>query len=1097
MEMMRIRNLIPAKLAIALSLLLLLSPLAVAQQGTGTILGTVTDTQGARVPGAKVALKDIDTGIATAVVSNSEGLYQASSLSIGKYQIETSMAGFKTASIGPVTLNVGQNRVVDFSLETGAVSEVVNVTTGVPTVDTTDTTIAWLVSQQQVEDLPLNGRNITQLMLLAPGIQPIPKTSSVASTIVPFGFGSPTRFSVAGGRPQGQLFLLDGTNTAGVWGNGTGVNLAGSSLGVDGIAEFQALTNTYDATFGGNGGVINAALRSGTNSLHGSVYEFNRNSALDARNEFANSNSALPFSRNQFGGTLGGPIVKDSTFFFVNYEGLQQSQTVPIITYVPDANFRNGYLPCYQTFGVTCDPTTNLAFVGVAPGIASYLSSYPAPNGGEIFNGNLPTGTALSNSSLTQPVAEHYGLAKVTRTLSPTDNLNLSYLVDDGSLTVYATPSVLDNDTQRNQYATIEETKTVSPTFLNVAHIAYARSNILVDTVYNPNLNIVPGSGFAGGIIVPGLSNLGGADTSSEVLDRYTLRDQISWVKGRNSIQAGLEAVRHALNVSIPIINGGDVLYTNLTPIGLPIQPNQAFLSNIPFVFEGVPLTADDSRRNVRHNNFSPYFQDKFQFSQNLTFNFGLRYDFESNPIETHGKFYNLVDPYTSPGFTHVPHAFATNITKWNLQPRVGFAWDPFGDRKTSIRGGFGIFDDLPLEMQVVISYLFNPPIYNIETILLPTIPNPFGSGSGGIPTGLPTGPQITAYQSKMNDYIMQYNLTVQRDVTHNMVATFAYVGSKANHLFVGQETNGCLPTGVTPGGLLIRGNTPEYANTCGTVNPNLGSVVARYPVGQSNYNSFQAALDRGVGQWAQFRISYTLSKCLDVGSYYTGNDSIGPNGATAGLQAGSLASNVRNVDYGPCDFDIRNNFTTNAVITLPYKGNRFKSGWQVTGIGTILSGTPFSVYDGYDQANVGAGGAADNAERPDLVPGRSNKATGRRNTAGGIFWFDPTAFTPQPIGVFGNLGRNTLTAPGFKDLDIGLSKNTKITESSVLQLRADAFNILNHSNLGFPNAQLYVGPGDGTNNATGVAGQITSGSAGTGGTGYERQIQLSAKFTF
>ena len=288
-----------AKLAIALSVALLFPTLALSQQTTGTILGTVTDTQGARVPGAKVTLRNLATGLSIDTVSNSQGLYQVATLPIGQYQIETSSNGFKTANVGPVTLNVGQNKIVDFSLETGSVTQVVNVTSGVPTVDTTDTSISWLVGAQQIEDLPLNGRNVTQLILLAPGIQPIPKTTEVVSTLVPIGFGNPTRFSVAGGRPQGQLFLLDGTDTAGVWGNGTGVNLAGSSLGVDGIAEFQALTNTYDATFGGNGGVVNAALRAGTNNLHGSVYEYVRNSALDTRNGFAPTK--LPFTRNSLG----------------------------------------------------------------------------------------------------------------------------------------------------------------------------------------------------------------------------------------------------------------------------------------------------------------------------------------------------------------------------------------------------------------------------------------------------------------------------------------------------------------------------------------------------------------------------------------------------------------------------------------------------------------------------------------------------------------------------------------------------------------------------------------------------------------------------
>jgi hypothetical protein len=270
--------------------------------------------------------------------------------------------------------------------------------------------------------------------------------------------------------------------------------------------------------------------------------------------------------------------------------------------------------------------------------------------------------------------------------------------------------------------------------------------------------------------------------------------------------------------------------------------------------------------------------------------------------------------------------------------------------------------------------------------------------------------------------------------------------------------------------------------------------VVDRYPVGSSNYNSLELSLDRGIGKYAQFRASYTWSKCLDVGSYYTGNDSIGPNGATAGLQSGALASSTSNIDYGPCDYDLRQNFTGNTVIQLPFKGNRFKDGWQITAITTLLTGTPFSVYDGYDVANVGQNGAANDAERPDLVPGKSNNPTGRRAGDGTYYsWFDTSAFTPQPDGIFGDLGRNTLTAPGFKDVDMGIEKATKISEGKVIQLRAEAFNILNHTNFGFPNAQLYNGPGS----TSGTAGLIESGSAGTGGTGYERQIQLSAKFTF
>jgi hypothetical protein len=340
-----------------------------------------------------------------------------------------------------------------------------------------------------------------------------------------------------------------------------------------------------------------------------------------------------------------------------------------------------------------------------------------------------------------------------------------------------------------------------------------------------------------------------------------------------------------------------------------------------------------------------------------------------------------------------------------------------------------------------------------------------------------------------MNDYIMEYNLNVQQQLFSNAVLTVGYIGSKANHLFIGQETNPCVPTSILPDGTIVR----AYANpaACPTVNPALGSVVDRFPVGTSNYNSLQVALDKGVGKYVQFRTAYTYSKCLDYGSYYTGNDSIGPNGQTAGLQAGNLANAHRNVDYGPCDYDLRNNWTSNLVLQLPFSGNRFKDGWQLTAIASVHSGTPYSVFDGIDQANVGQAGAAQHAERPDIV-GTNNNPNSIRKTSVGVFGFDPSVFVLQPSGVFGNLGRNTLTAPGVRDIDLGVSKNTRITENTNVLLRLDVFNVANHTNFGFPNAALFTGVnanGSGVPNPT--AGLITSTST------TSRQLQLSAKFTF
>jgi hypothetical protein len=385
----------------------------------------------------------------------------------------------------------------------------------------------------------------------------------------------------------------------------------------------------------------------------------------------------------------------------------------------------------------------------------------------------------------------------------------------------------------------------------------------------------------------------------------------------------------------------------------------------------------------------------------------------------------------------------------------------------------------MPLEMQVIIAYLFNPPVYNVTEIVFPTIPDPFGSGTT---IGLPGGGQQTQYNPKMNDYIMEYNLNVQHELLPHTVLTLGYVGSRANHLFIGQETNPCLPTQVLPDGTIFR----DPSVPCTPTNPNLSNIVDRFAVGTSNYNSMQVALDRGFGRNIQFRTAYTYSKCLDYGSYYTGNDSIGPNGQTAGLQAGNLANTKRNIDYGPCDFDLRHNWTSNLILQLPFHGSRLKDGWQLSLITSLHSGTPYSVYDGIDQANVGAGGAAANAERPDLVPGASNNPTGIRTALVGgqreVFGFEPSAFQLQTPGFFGNLGRNTLVASGVREIDFSLAKSTKITERTSAQLKLDIFNLANHTNFGFPNASLAAGAAEG---------QITS-TATT-----SRQLQLSAKFIF
>ncbi len=1069
---------IPGIFTLLLSLLVFALP-AHCQLSAGAIQGSVTDKQGAKVSGANVTVADIGTGSTITLVTDARGNYSAPVLPIGKYRIQVTQTGFSSAVAGPIVLTVGQQAVIDFSLAVGAVSETVDVGANVPQVDTTDSSVRFLVGADQVQNLPLNGRNYIQLVLLTPGVQSVPGAGTGGnSTLVAFGFGSPQLFSVAGGRPEGELFLLDGTDTAGVYGAGTGFTLGGTSLGVDAISEFEVLTNTYSAKYGGNGGVVNSVLRSGTNSLHGSAYEFARNSALDARNYFDPAGAgALPFSRNQFGGTLGGPIRKNRTFYFANYEELNQKLTTSLLSVVPDANFRQGILPCGQTLlGCTAQPAQ--VNVGVSPAVAGYLAAFATPNGPE--NGD---GTVTNNNPVNRPLNEHYGVIKVTHNLSASSSLLFSYNIDDGNLGTPLNSSVVDQDSQRDQILTIEEQNVISPTKLNVAHFSFTRARVTVASDYNPALTIVPGSGLNGNLEVNGLSQLGGQDNTAEAVNRYTGRDQFSLIKGRHSLDFGVQVVRHQVNANIPVASGGVVLYSPVPVTATLVLPSyQAFLSNTALAFVGVPASASDSQRNIRHTNLAGYVQDTWKLSTRLTANLGLRYDYETNPVEAHNKLYNLINPLTDTGFTNVPHAFVTNLTKYDFQPRVGFALDVFGNQKTSLRGGYATFADVPLDLNLYIAYAFNPPLYNLTTILFPTLPNPFGGG-GINATGLPGSNTFYSYNSRRNPNVQQYNLNIQQDLSHNLLLTLGYIGSKGSNLFIGQETNACVPTGIAANGYYIRSENPT---TCQVPNPALSNVLTREPIGYSNYNSGIVSVDKTVGKYAQFRTAYTWSKCLDIGSYTSALDAVGPNGGTTGLQVGSLTAPGINHDYGPCDFDVRNNLTTNLILTLPFHGSRWKEGYQLTAIGSVHSGTPFNVYDGFDQANAGASGFANDAERPDLAPGRMpTKRMSRTST--GTFGFDPSAYELQPAGQFGNLGRNTLTAPGIGDLDLGVSKNTRLSEHSSLLIRAEAFNATNHSNLGFPNPQLFLSAS--SQNPT--AGQITSTATDN------RQIQLSGKFIF
>jgi len=1074
-------------IGLTLSLIVFVNANVRAQMGgTAAVSGTVTDGSGALVPDVKVTVTNVETGIANTVATDSQGKYSLPSLAVGTYSVTAEKEGFQQTVRTGVELSVGKNTIVDVVLRVGQVTQEVEVAAEAPVVETQDSSLGLLVGSQEVKDLPLNGRSYISMATFSPGVTSIP-----SNTVSGFGEGTPTRLAVNGARQEGQVFLVDGTDTKGLWGNSTGATMAGTALGVEAVSQFQVLTNTYGAQYGGNGTVINAAIRTGTNGLHGTVYEFDRNSAMDARNYFDPISGPPPFYRHQFGAAAGGPIKKNKFFFFSNYEGLRESlglTTAP--AQVPDANARIGLIPCSQAVGLarTSGGNCTASSGGLANMAAAFpaqfaimkpvLDTYPSPNGG-------PTGGAgavFHVENLQSPTSEDYFVEKVDYNLSSSDSLQFTYLLDRAYLLQpnYIPTQDLINHQMSNQ-VTIAEKKIISPTKINTVHFSYFRPQVTSETPITPALVIQPGHLGGTWSITGGIwSGIGGGGLIFSYINNWTLSDQFYMVKGKHSIQIGGDASRHQWNINWPLGFQGSYTFPNML----------AFFKAAPSQFSGPPPNLSDAMRGFRFTGLAPYFQDQYQITKRLTLTFGLRYDWASNVSEVNNKFTNILNLATSTGFTPVPNAFYTNPTSHNFAPRFGFAWDPFGDQKTSIRGGFGMFYDGYIPAQLSLAYSTDPPYFSV-TVNNPPVPNPFGTGTGALPPR-PNASQGLLYGApgeypNHNPYLMQYNVNIQRQLLANTVLSFGYVGMQARHLYIKDDENTCRPTSVAPNGYFVRNYSGAALTNCPTQNPSFAALNYAIPRGVSNYNALQTSLVRNFGKGVEFQAAYTWSRCLSLGDNYTGGDSvnIGSRGGSAGgLYPGFAVSSLRDEDFGPCDFHLSHVFTSNVLYSLPFHGRRLVDGWQLGLIASAHSGFLTTPLVGVDTANCGFNACAA-IVRPDAVA-KCNPYAGAQTVTE---WYNPLCFSEPVNGLFGNSHRNSIKGPGFAQFDISVSKDTKITESTKVQIRAEIFNFANHPNLGFPAYMLFTNA-TGTRNT--VAGQIQDTAGYT-----SRQIQLAAKFEF
>jgi hypothetical protein len=1054
---------------------LLLNRPAPAQVSSASISGVVTDATGSVVPGATVTVKDLGTNRTRTAKTNAAGLYLVPNLAEGQYQVSVQMDGFATAINTGIPLTVGAARVQNIELKVGAISEQVEVTSeNLAQVDSSTSQLGSLVDERQMRELPLNGRNFEQLVLLAPGVQPVTQGASNSN------YGRAATYAVAGARPQGQSILLDGTDIQNFNNHGTGASIVGTSLGVNAISDFQVLTNTYSAEFGGSGTAINASTRAGNNQFHGEAYEFLRNSVFDAKNFFDNPKLSIPsFRRNQFGGSLGGPIKKDKAFFFLNYEGLRQQLGRTMISVVPNAYTHQGLLPvpCGPGTSYQCDQATGLANVGVNSSTAPLLALYPLPN-----VDTLSDGTGHLSAVANHPVTENYVMGRVDQTLGAKDSLFGRIVVDRATMIDPfpqagfggGVPLWPETNTAKNLYLTIEEKRVVSGTIINLARFSYTRTNFgAVDPSTTPAINVFPGEVRPDSIVnVTGLGRIGPGNVEPvmQIQNKFTYADSLYWTRGVHDMRMGFSVQRQQAKAAGAAFGGGIWTFPSLL----------ALLTNKPSNLQGVLPGQANFIRYYQQLNFVGYFQDNWRILPKLTVNLGLRYEPTTNAEGSAAGGVSMtavINPLTDTTFTAVTHVAGNNPSLRALDPRIGLAYSP--SPKTVIRGGFGIFHDL------LPTFLYNggfgqqPPL-TVGTQLNPVFPNAFQGSGVSVPKPSTAAP--IEYLNQTTPYLIQYNLNVQRQITSDVVFTIGYVGTRGIHLLVSRDLNPVVAQTLADGRLYF----PTSANR---LNNNFGPLIQLGGAAKSNYNSLQLILNGRLMKSLQTQIYYTFSKQLDNAS----NSITGQALSGSPIQVNPYAIGP---DYGLSSYDIRHSFSGNLMYDLPYQNNRWLGGFQFSTVISAHSGSPFSANVGYDVSNQGNQATQ---LRPDVV--------GDPNIAGPVAlnpgcsaptsihsvqrWYNPCAFVVPLAGTLGNLGRNTLIGPGLVNVDMALSRRIQIkavSEAFNIQLRAEAFNIFNHPNFGLPILNVFS---QGRTLPTATAGNLTTTVT------TSRQLQFSLKFVF
>ncbi len=1058
-----------------------------AQEITGSIRGTVLDPSGAGVPSAQVSATQVETGLGRATLSDRQGSYVLPLLPVGHYLLEAQAKGFQKYRQEGIAIGVNQTATVPIHLIVGLPTQAVDVTADAPLIEATDSSLGKIVQEREILDLPLNGRNFSQLGVLQPGVVPI--TPGLAEAGGSLRDGQP--YAVNGQRPESNNFLIDGaTNFNGVDG---GFVLKPP---IDSIAEFRILTHTANAEFGNSAGsTTNIVTRSGSNRLHGSLWEFLRNEKLDAANFFENADgfTKSEYRQNQFGGTLGGPIRKDKTFFFGYYEGFRnrQGETINHVR-VPSALERQGDFsqdgPLFNFVapgGPTPLPGSKVPFID--PTAAKVLRLYPPPNATD-SNGVLDLYNA---TQILRDSEDQFGV-RIDHYLSSRDCLNFRYMFLNGtrfdplSTSGAGVPGFPVGENHRTQNFVAQLTHSFSSSLVGITRFAFLRNKFLFDEhlnntspsslgfQYQPTLNVAAGPPFiqfGGG----GYASIGDPITGprNTYQNSFATSNSVTWIRGGHELKFGADYRRDQINAVQGIASNGFFVF-----IPFPISNAFAsFLVGQPLLFlQGggdQPDGSGDLSRGLRGNDLSFYSQDTYKITSRLTMNLGLRYELPFPYTEIRNR-QNLFEPGVQsrvmpdappgllyPGDPRVPAGLIPTDKK-AFAPRIGLAWDPTGSARWLVRTAYGVFYDPYYNgqggpLQTPISA---PPYLRTPQLLFPgSLSNPFANGNPFASKFAEPMTLLTLDPRLRLPYAQDWNVNVERSLGVDWLFEIGYVGTKGTRLPRFIEGNPSIP---------LPGQTwadqqhhidsqrlycmPTTQGSCTYSSAGLISGIAN-----SSYNALEASLRKRLSHGLSLLASYTFSKAIDDVS------SFNITGSASQPVAGEndLAQNPFDLatERGRSMFDARHRFVLSYQWEVPFWSQprtwyqHIMGNWQVNGITTFMSGTPFTVFDqsyNYDAPEI----TGFSAFRPNLVGDPNN---GRKTPEQ---WFNINAFqrlplSSTPAGQYGSEGRNVVQGPGLAQWDFSAFKNIRVTESKNLQFRAEFFNLFNRANFRLPNSDI------------------------------------------